>query len=795
MGDVSCQSLFFISLPELQKLCAVKVTVSSQLAATEIRTAQRKMCRQLVFLHEEVFTSPVPGTLNQISAIMPITFYKSGKFQAYIEKHRATMAMPERVIPAIFQTCLSYTLITKLAPKWNQAGHLLIQGIFLASLTYNLVTVAIMDLSHKVGFAITAGKIFCHNTESKMQLWKETDILDIMDFISVMDINVLDTQFCISVEVCTIRLPPAKQQSYSMVKLEDFDISTNTIKKFDSDDNAVIQRCSILSNWCYVLPSMKMGQIINISHVIPSESPFQSYSELQLHWKNLYGYSLPEDPQMYCNIYFKFIGEQLFTYPMSCIRSQPVQYFPRVDLEDVLNAFTTDVKTIILHTCGFPLKMTNKALYATKELTRASVQKVSSKPANLTEKRSCKVTLTQDIPHKDLFSPSACTKKSSHKMELEAKQPNANVFSNLNLLTKDENPGTTEGKVYSKEQWKTSKESALMLNSKESFKLSNNSTRKNSTRIIPIFKAKLLQMDRHTTKATNGKKKQNISQYSPKVMKANTAAKLPLLKSSPVQLDKSLHDASLSNIRNRSVVQIQIGKNNVKPTKLTSKEKNQNGGCLSNGALTNKVILGSNSSKIKPRKLNSSLTSASDQSTHHASAAQQHLNKPTALSIDHSALSTGSKKSCLCISHSDVDRNNSTKFQNQIQSSAEEVKTNVYRLSSSMRKRAKKGGEQKESVRPLNQDTTKPSSHHLQFNYKQILKSNESLHFEDMNSCQIYSESERCLTSASNKSSKRHQEDSVNYSKSKKPRTNKPPNSKKELHKTQKNFLALGLEE
>lgn len=33
--------------------------------------------------------------------------------------------------------------------------------------------------------------------------------------------------------------------------------------------------------------SMKMGQIINISHVIPPESPFRSYEEFQMHWKNL----------------------------------------------------------------------------------------------------------------------------------------------------------------------------------------------------------------------------------------------------------------------------------------------------------------------------------------------------------------------------------------------------------------------------------------------------------------------------------------------------------------------------
>lgn len=106
--------------------------------------------------------------------------------------------------------------------------------------------------------------------------------------------------------------------------------------------------------------SMKMGQIINISHVIPPESPFRSYEEFQMHWKNLvkkkkkkhitvfflpafwilnlylyytfvsvlqcfcvcffqYGYILPEDLEerkIYLSVYFKPIGERFFTYPL-----------------------------------------------------------------------------------------------------------------------------------------------------------------------------------------------------------------------------------------------------------------------------------------------------------------------------------------------------------------------------------------------------------------------------------------------------------------------------------------------
>ncbi|XP_066480540.1 uncharacterized protein C18orf63 homolog [Tiliqua scincoides] len=574
-----CQSLFFIRLPELQKFCVVKVIVRSQLEATELRTAQRKMCRKLLLLDQDVLSSPVPGTLNQISVVMTIPFYNSGKLQAYVEKHGAMMAMPERVVPAVFQMCLSYTLITKLAPSWNQAGHLLIQGRDFLS-----------------------------------QLGKQNAV--------VMDLNVSETHLCISVEVCTVRLPPPE--------MEDFYISANILKRFDSDENEIIQRHSILNNWCYVLPSMKMGQIINISHLIPLDSTFQSYRDIQLYWENLYGYILPEDLKIYCSIYFKPIGEQLFTYPLSCIRSQPVQYFPRVDLEGVLNAFLTDLKAIIPRTCGFPLKMTSKALYTTQELTQSSLQKINSIPPNLTRKRNCEVILSQEVSKKDLC-PSTCVIGKSHKMELKVNKPKMVIVSDLGSLAKNENTGAVEKQAHRQKQLKTLEESVLMLHSNESLKMSENSTvdslKKDSTGIIPIFKGKLLQLDRQITKVTHGKNMQSVSRNSAKVTKMATAAKLDIFKPSTDQVNKSSHDAPLENITG-TVPQTQPGKTNVKSSKRALKEKNGHGGSLANSSFANEAILDRNSSKIKPRRLNSSLLATGDTSVHHESTIQQHLEKP-----------------------------------------------------------------------------------------------------------------------------------------------------------------------
>ncbi|XP_037984261.1 uncharacterized protein C18orf63 homolog isoform X1 [Motacilla alba alba] len=236
MNSTRPQSLFFVCLPELQKLCAATVTLSSQIPETEARSTQIKTCRQLLFLYQEILSAPVMGTLNQVSVVMAIPFYESGICQAYVERHGATLEAPQTVTPALLQTCLSYTLTARLAPRWNKAGHLLVQG-----------------------------KDFLSHSGRQNAV--------------VIDLNVSERQLCISVEPCSIRLPPPK--------LGDFDISANTVKLFDSSENTVIQQHSILSNWCYVLPSMKMGQIINISHIIPPESPFRSYKDFQMHWKSL----------------------------------------------------------------------------------------------------------------------------------------------------------------------------------------------------------------------------------------------------------------------------------------------------------------------------------------------------------------------------------------------------------------------------------------------------------------------------------------------------------------------------
>ncbi|XP_075777179.1 uncharacterized protein C18orf63 homolog isoform X4 [Pelodiscus sinensis] len=653
MNDSRYQSLFFVNLPELRKLCSIKVTLSSKLAETEIRNSQMKICRQLLFLHQDILSSPVPGTLNQISVVMTISFYKTGKCQAYIEKHGATIEAPERVGPAILQSCLCYTLITRLAPSWNKAGHLLVQG-------NNF-------LSH-VG--------------------RQNAV--------VMDLNVSETQLCISVEACTIRLPPPK--------LEDFDISANTLEIFNNNKNTVIQRHSILSNWCYVLPSMKMGQIISISHIIPPESPFHSFKDFQMHWKNT---------------------------------------------------------------------------------------GVNAQLANLTGKPICKVSLTQAPPRRDTLQQrsSQCTSGISHRMELLINQPKQSIFLPCPEGAVSEAIKKT---VNNRQHQQASGGLGVPVHSAESLRMSKNSPvdseRKDTTRIIPIFKAKLLQMDVKATKASQEKKKGRVVQHSPKVVRDVTVSQLTLCNSSVNQMYKPVQMVSFINPINGFVAQRMTGNANVKSGRLICDQKNKPGKQLANSTFSNSRSSCISSSKGKPETLNSSL-SASDKSILQKSNANLCLKNHA---LDSSSTKKGGKlanqnptkileeihssnKVHTQISESDKKLANSIS-EYQIKSPTEGAGLNILRLVlNSTAHRAKKQ-EHQQSI-PSKKYITKTAHHHSQVNCEQIFTVNDDpLQCEAVASKQIDSKLETHLKTTSKKDcgKRRQQEEGRDYSKSKKSKTIKP---------------------
>uniref|UniRef100_A0A8C5M9P0 Chromosome 18 open reading frame 63 n=1 Tax=Leptobrachium leishanense TaxID=445787 RepID=A0A8C5M9P0_9ANUR len=425
------ESLFFANLPDILKLCTVKITLNPEIVNTGIRDVQIKLCRHLLFLYEDILAMPEPEQLDQIFVIMAID-------------------APERVTPVKFEACLSYTLAARLSPCWNKAGHLLIQGEhFLAS-----------SIRHSaVG----------------------------------MQITVSDSQLCVSIQAYTVRLPPCE--------LSDFNIATGILQDFKNNKNLVIAKNFISNNWCYILPSMKMGQIVSISHNIPSDSPFTSYKDLKNHWNMLYGYKLPDiadEDMIYCSVYFKLIGEKLFTYPFICLRSQPIQYFPHVNLSGVQNAFISDLKKRASHICGFPILLSNKPFYPTPVLTRPSSQDNGTYRVNLTTQLISRAQTYTNI----FTSPAACNTDTDQMMESMTQHSKANGLGKLHATQQ-----SPPAEAFIKQATST----PFQLRSPH---LSLTHTL-NVKRVGPAFKRDVNQVNRRNKKIANPQKRDALEHNNP----------------------------------------------------------------------------------------------------------------------------------------------------------------------------------------------------------------------------------------------------------------------------------------
>ncbi|XP_071340446.1 uncharacterized protein C18orf63 homolog isoform X2 [Trachinotus anak] len=341
------QSLFFLGLPDLKKLVCITLTLQEE--DEEPRSKQIKTCRELVLLYSDILASPALDSFTDITVVMALPFLQRGVVQAFGQRRLLQLGSPQCVFPGVLQCCLSYSLITRLAPRWNKAGLYLVSG---------------------KDFLTDRGRL---NAVS-------------------MELSTREGQLCISIQANTIRLPPPT--------LEDFGFPPLVLRRFCCDPDSVLDPPSTGGTiWCHVLPSMKKGQIITISRQLPRDGPFRTYRDLQNHWDRLYGYRLPElaeEEVVYCSIYFRLVGERLFTYPLSCIRLQPVQLCPRVDLQATLGSFLSDIRDRVQSVCGLPAHLTSKPCYHTTSLsTAASLQVLSSEQVNLTTSSSMRPVLTQ----------------------------------------------------------------------------------------------------------------------------------------------------------------------------------------------------------------------------------------------------------------------------------------------------------------------------------------------------------------------------------------------------------------
>ncbi|ELT91567.1 hypothetical protein CAPTEDRAFT_198419 [Capitella teleta] len=289
MRPASPSEIFFCQIPNLQHLCSVLVRFPSSETNEQNSQPHILKCRELIFTDPEIIGTPLFKE-KTIQLIMQQSYFKSGRLQIRLEKMCLLMDKPKRVIPVDFQACFKYTLLAKIAPMWNTVAGYLIQ-----------------------------------------------------DF----DVNVNEKECYLILKPHVLSLP--------FIELQDLGIPNGILAEFRRHHhNMIIPEYSIQNKWCHILPSMKKGQIVSISRSIPTNSPFKFYKDVKKYWKNTYGYRLPETDEnvFYFQVYFKPIGDNLFTYPNMCLRRTDPVFNARPDAECILEGFFTDLKARMPFLCG-----------------------------------------------------------------------------------------------------------------------------------------------------------------------------------------------------------------------------------------------------------------------------------------------------------------------------------------------------------------------------------------------------------------------------------------------------------
>ncbi|XP_077969973.1 uncharacterized protein LOC144424488 isoform X2 [Styela clava] len=283
---MSSHCIFFIKLPPLRQFCHVVLKINNK--SSNCPQTQTLKCRQLCFLCREVVVSPNFYDDTLIDVVMSMGYFKEKKLHPICQKLGLQPIHASPAMLNVLQECFTFTMRFKISASWNMIGNFLVKGP-------DVVT--------------------CKDKQEAVDL----------------DILISDEQITLTVRPQAIRNPPPVIQS--------FDICFQALRNFEEDENMAIEEFSIYRSWCHILPTMKRGQLVRVSHKIPvgrhldSSSSFTDYAGLKKYWKNHHGIRLPEEEtgMLYGSIYFKLIGQQLFTYPLCCLRTREIQVMPRCD--------------------------------------------------------------------------------------------------------------------------------------------------------------------------------------------------------------------------------------------------------------------------------------------------------------------------------------------------------------------------------------------------------------------------------------------------------------------------------
>ncbi|KAK0079922.1 hypothetical protein PV325_000632 [Microctonus aethiopoides] len=322
--------IFYIPIVSRHNLCCIICDVNpdevADTAAKSFFHWQTLKCRLLVnLMQDSVIGSPMSGTDHSFYIITTKNFYQNSSLIDMFKRLNLMVSGPLEVTSEVYISCIKYTFEFVLAPKWNRVTRqLFIEGRnFLTNIDIN-----------------PAIKMFLSLVTNSNTINEDDEIM--------------------------VKLRPYNIKLFPL-KLKDLGLSNSIVHDFMNNSTEIINVGQSNAIRVSVLPSMRKGRLITIYKRIPDSCPFKTWTELRRHWKNMYGYRLPETDEgiLFYEIYFPIAGVRLgnyFVYPDICVREEIAQLPYKNDSMAIANKFMNNLVGIMPKMCLRELIFNKKSL-------------------------------------------------------------------------------------------------------------------------------------------------------------------------------------------------------------------------------------------------------------------------------------------------------------------------------------------------------------------------------------------------------------------------------------------------
>ena len=321
------QSILFSSVPPLQELMGYSFRINSGLIEPPSCHSSTQQCSRNIARNVPNFlVAPSDQTslsLDYTEAkqrLVILTSTRDSQSEAYRDKLREYNLKDQKGIEVnarLFEECHYFTLCSRLSPKWNRFGSMLVLGQdFLSG--HRTQTVLALKLESK----LQSGEL-CLSLTPYSITYRPLDLMGVL--------NMSQGQ-----------LMPDTPESLQLLCGKDL---------------------SRLGVCCQILPNLTRGYIHSVTRQPLSSSPLPDYTAVCQYWRSVHGYQLPlgESPY-FVNVSFQWRSSRALTYPLPCVltdNSIVSRYSPASSVQ-LVGTFLRDINFALPSHCGFQFCFSQK---------------------------------------------------------------------------------------------------------------------------------------------------------------------------------------------------------------------------------------------------------------------------------------------------------------------------------------------------------------------------------------------------------------------------------------------------